>query len=499
MGGSLCNCNKDYQNVPTSYTNYKLIDDNFKTKKRQTYKYYANLIVSTKYTNNTPDKEQNPKVEINPENKDVFISKNNSSSYLIKTEINNIFEPKKNPEKNSQLVIIEKIKSNFINNFKIKIQEFADFISEEQFNEIDNNPIIKKLQENLTKNFFETKNDTNNKLNKEYFELEPLQFKKDKSIYKGSWNLQGKKEGFGILIDSQGNKYIGEWKNDQFHGKGQLLSINGDFYEGDFIFGEIEGNGIFYSSKNGYNYNGEFNHNKFHGKGVLIYDDETSYEGNFSEGYMNGEGNILFQDGSYYIGNFEKNNYNGKGKFFFKDGRRYNGDWKDNALDGLGVFTWNDRTKYNGEYKNNMRDGNGVYSFGANLYDGYWVNNTPHGNGTLLYEGLRIEGIFRYGKIVEIIERKAANRDIFEKFTLIKSSEISEQKNHSKNSLPKLYSTFVIQKKLDIPMQLKSNKNNIRLKLARKSKEKDDIRRNSKRKSKSKSKTKIINIEVINE
>ena len=475
MGGSICNYNKEYQNVPTSYTNYKLIDDNFKRNKRHTYKYYANLIISTKYTNNSPDKEKNSKVKINNKNIDIFIS-NNNSSYCNNIETNNVFDSKKNHEENSQL---EKIKHHFINNFRTKIKEFAEFISEEQFNEIDNNPIIKKLQENLNKNFFEAKNGENNTKNVEYFEFAILKFKKDKSIYKGTWNLQGKKEGFGILIDSLGNKYIGEWKNDQFHGKG-----------------EIEGNGIFYSTKNGYNYTGEFRHNKFNGKGILIYDDNTSYEGNFSEGYMNGEGNILFQDGSYYIGTFKNNNYNGKGKFFFKDGKRYNGDWKNSAIDGLGVFTWNDHTKYNGEYKNNMRDGNGVYSFGANLYDGFWVNNSPHGNGTLLYKGFRINGIFRYGKIVEIIETKAANRDIIEKLSSIKASEISEQKNHSKNSVSKFNTKLLSKSHFDIGMKLRSNKNN-RLKMQQKSKEKDDIRHHKKYKSKSKPKEKSKNIEII--
>lgn len=77
-----------------------------------------------------------------------------------------------------------------------------------------------------------------------------------------------------------------------------------------------------------------------------------------------------------------------------------------------------------------------------------------------------------------------ANRDIIEKLTSIKSSVVSEPKEFSKNSLPKLYSTVINKKKLDISMRLKSDKNN-RLKLTLKSKEKDDIRNNNKCKSKS--------------
>ena len=42
----------------------------------------------------------------------------------------------------------------------------------------------------------------------------------------------------------------------------------------------------------------------------------------------------------------------------------------------------------------------------------------PLGEGTLLYERLRIVGKFRYGKILEIIENKGANKELTEKYTI---------------------------------------------------------------------------------
>ena len=296
MGGSICVCNKENQIIPTSYTNFPLVDENFKNNKKYLYR--------TKNSNDIYLK------------KEIFISKHNC-----------------NNDKENKISIA-------IKNFDNKIKEFAIYISEKKFNEFDGNPTIKKLEEKLDKNIFDIKdNNNNNNLNKT-FSRHPLLFINDKSIYKGSWNFQGKKESFGILVDSKGNKYIGEWKDDQFNGKGRLLSINGDFYEGDFVQGKMEGNGIFHSTKYGYNYTGELKNNKFHGKGKLIYDDNTTYEGSFSEGYMNGEGNLLFKNGAYYKGNFEKNKFNGKGKFYFKNGRKYDGDWKNNNMDGFGIFTW---------------------------------------------------------------------------------------------------------------------------------------------------------------
>ena len=52
MGVSICNYNKNNQNIPTSYTNLAIIDENNKTNKRHTYKYYSNLKTYKKKINN---------------------------------------------------------------------------------------------------------------------------------------------------------------------------------------------------------------------------------------------------------------------------------------------------------------------------------------------------------------------------------------------------------------------------------------------------------------
>ena len=63
------------------------------------------------------------------------------------------------------------------------------------------------------------------------------------------WNIRGEKEGFGTLIDNEGNKYTGGWKEDKFNGYGRLISINGNYYEGEWTNGIIEGNGKYYKKK----------------------------------------------------------------------------------------------------------------------------------------------------------------------------------------------------------------------------------------------------------
>ena len=485
MGVSICHCNKDNQNIQTSYTNYPLVDEtnNNKNKKKYFNQYNAHNRNSKKIRAplETQNKNENIiNVNIINVNKDNDYSKNYSSSGLNNNTTNNVSDNYIYHSKNRISPEIDKEKSTAIKNFEDKIKQFAEYISEEKYKEIENNKIIKKIEENINNNYNNFNidcNSDNTKSKEKCFTLPALLFKKDKSIYKGSWNFKGKKEGFGIYIDSKGNKYIGNWLNDQFNGKGILISIKGDFYKGEFNKGKMEGNGIYHSSKEKYNYFGEFKNNKFNGKGKIIYDDNTIYEGDFSDGYMEGEGNILFSDGSYYKGNFEKNKYNGKGKFFFESGKKYSGDWKNNAMDGMGIFTWDNDTKYNGEYKNNVREGNGVYSFGANLYDGFWVNNLPHGKGTLLNEGLRIEGQFRYGKIIEVTETKGANREVRVKFTLFQSAISLGPKNSSKKTLPKVNPEMLDDKK-DSPKQCKSSKyNRVKSHSVRKSKEKKDFRR----------------------
>ena len=523
MGISICNCNSDNQNMPLPHSNISLLDN-----KKNKNVFAKNIDDLNHQSNNINDTRKNININIININKDQINSKkyssnNNNSSCINNNETNKVLDPlnyrkgeivkeesyakeggqeeeeeeeQREDDKESIEKIdseLEKIKSNVIKNFDSKIIEFAEYITEEKLDEIEKSTIL-KLDENFDKYNF----DNNSKNNKypECFTRPALLFKKDKSIYKGSWNFQWKKEGFGIYFDSNGNKYIGEFKDDKFDGKGRILSVNGDCYDGDFKEGQIEGNGMFISTSGGYNYIGEFKNNKFHGKGKLIFDDNTTYEGAFSKGYMTGEGNLLFRDGSYYKGNFDKNKFNGKGKFYFHDGRKYNGDWKNNNMDGIGKFSWDDDTKYNGEYKNNIREGNGVYSFGANLYDGHWVNGMPHGDGTLLNDGLRIVGIFRYGKMVEMTESKGANREINQKFTMDRSSrdklDTQSEKNDGKISIFRKFDSVGNSLKDKKREHSKYNKEtrSIKFKEPNSVKEKEN-KKHKKEKSKEKSKVKI--------
>ena len=79
-------------------------------------------------------------------------------------------------------------------------------------------------------------------------------------------------------------KYIGQFKNGLYEGKGYLIDNEGNIYDGNFKNGEKSGEGE-YSMNNGNKYIGMFKGDKYHGKGKIIdKDGNIIQEGKFKEG-----------------------------------------------------------------------------------------------------------------------------------------------------------------------------------------------------------------------
>lgn len=68
----------------------------------------------------------------------------------------------------------------------------------------------------------------------EVFTRGPILFNDD-TIYKGSWNYNGKKEGWGVYIKADGSKYEGFWSNDKIEGSGRFIDKSGNHYEGKIL------------------------------------------------------------------------------------------------------------------------------------------------------------------------------------------------------------------------------------------------------------------------
>jgi len=131
----------------------------------------------------------------------------------------------------------------------------------------------------------------------------------NRAYYEGEM-MNGKRHGIGKLTTKE---YIreGTWNNDQFTGWGRESKPNGEILEGRFINGKVEGKGILRNSegssyigdfvdskRDGYGeldtekayYRGEFKNNKFHGHGrVRIKENESEFEGTFRNGEIEKE------------------------------------------------------------------------------------------------------------------------------------------------------------------------------------------------------------------
>ena len=144
---------------------------------------------------------------------------------------------------------------------------------------------------------------------------------------------------FGTYVWDDGEKYIGEWKDNTYHGQGTYTHASGDKYVGEWKDGNRNGQGTYYYLEN----------NEFKG---------DIYVGEYKDGKMNGQGTYTYAEGHKYVGEY-------------KDGLRH----------GQGIFTWADGAKEVGEFRNGMLNGFAI------RYDR---------NGNILKEGIWKDDEFQY-------------------------------------------------------------------------------------------------------
>ncbi len=160
----------------------------------------------------------------------------------------------------------------------------------------------------------------------------------DKNSVEGkciSGNCQNGNGTFEISKDSEnfsGGKYVGQFKNGKFNGKGTLTwyddrgeEVKSFKYAGQFKDGNIDGQGTF-TSVIGY----------FDNRGVFKADEKFfKYIGEFKNGVINGKGLAAYPDGSKYVGEYKDGSYNGKGTFYNPDGSIYKqGRWENSEFKG---------------------------------------------------------------------------------------------------------------------------------------------------------------------
>ena len=257
---------------------------------------------------------------------------------------------------NLQSMIIPK--EELLNNFKItediigEIKITVDDIKKKLDNFINNIDILYKISKNFVDNY-EVKNrnyeilqnlkeisNSNKFLIKELKSIttEELLATKITNMFNICNKISTKNE---EIIYPNGDKYIGQLKDNKKNGRGTLY------------YNVKDEEGRFY-------YEGEWKDDKREGKGIIYWRNNDVYNGDWLNDNMEGKGIFYYDKGDIYEGDWKNNKKEGKGNITFYNGNKYDGDWVDNAFEGKGIFYWLSGDKYIGEFKSGKIDGKGV-------------------------------------------------------------------------------------------------------------------------------------------
>jgi hypothetical protein len=100
---------------------------------------------------------------------------------------------------------------------------------------------------------------------------------------------------WGTATWAGGEKYVGEFKDGNVHGRGTFTWANGEKYVGEFKDGALNGQGT-YIYGDGHKYVGEFKGGKKHGEGILTSPDGKRMEGIFENDNFIREAKVKEQD-----------------------------------------------------------------------------------------------------------------------------------------------------------------------------------------------------------
>ncbi|GHT91410.1 hypothetical protein FACS1894122_03800 [Alphaproteobacteria bacterium] len=121
-------------------------------------------------------------------------------------------------------------------------------------------------------------------------------------IYTGILNGKHEPHGLGIKV-FRGGIQVGNFANGKPNGKGMMMFSDGIIYVGDYVDGLPHGKGkVLFSNRNAL-YAGDFVKGEWQGKGKLINSDGI-YEGDFVKGEKHGMGKLVSSNGFSYEGKF---------------------------------------------------------------------------------------------------------------------------------------------------------------------------------------------------
>jgi hypothetical protein len=171
--------------------------------------------------------------------------------------------------------------------------------------------------------------------------------------------------------------YIGEYTKNTIRCRGTLTAVN-------WTDTTIDGDGEYFSCKNG-----------------------SRYTGQWRDGKKNGAGEYFHADGCRYKGQFQGDKYHGDGEFFHVGGAHEKGQWHNGKLHGDGQGFYGDGNRYKGQFRDGHYHGHGEYSWlgqsPVGRYTGQWQDGRFHGKGEFTKGGLVMQGLYQHGKRTTLV------------------------------------------------------------------------------------------------
>jgi hypothetical protein len=198
-----------------------------------------------------------------------------------------------------------------------------------------------------------------------------------------------------ITLHEKHNKYKGEFKNGNFHGKGKMIYANGDIYEGKWERGSPYGYGRLEYS-NGDVYEGEWKDDKMHGKGKIFYrSGAVQKEGTWKQGIYQGNDKLWCTKTTL----ISLNAFNPHNSLYFlvaEQIKNFVAHFPDDILDGF--QKWHtEEGEFEGQISGGKPNGFGKMSVPIGEYEGEFVDGLPSGIGILKTFGGTIESEFLNG------------------------------------------------------------------------------------------------------
>jgi len=156
--------------------------------------------------------------------------------------------------------------------------------------------------------------------------------------YTGTVNRSGKPNGIGLMHFNDGSAYNGEWQNSVMTGVGIINFSDGlSEYSGEWKEGKPDGQGYFIYS-NGDRYDGAWKNGQMDGRGLYTFQNSEIYKGGWKQNESHGYGKYVYRDGNIYEGLWQHGKRQGNGIFKYLHGDEFAGEYNEDKKDGLGVY-----------------------------------------------------------------------------------------------------------------------------------------------------------------